>query len=88
MNENNDLRAPRPGVYRHFKGNLYEVYGTATHSETGEQLVVYRALYGEYRLYVRPVKMFCSDVDHDKYPNVTQTLRFELIAPVESSLLT
>lgn len=47
-----------PGVYLHYKGNHYEVVGEATHSETGEKLVVYRALYGERRLWVRPLAMF------------------------------
>jgi hypothetical protein len=47
-----------PGTYRHYKGNLYEVIGTATHSETEETLVVYRALYGQYGLWVRPLAMF------------------------------
>jgi len=47
-----------PGLYRHYKGNDYEVFGVATHSETAEQVVVYRALYGEFGLWVRPLKMF------------------------------
>ena len=47
-----------PGLYRHYKGNDYEVFGVATHSETEEQVVVYRALYGEFGLWVRPLKMF------------------------------
>jgi hypothetical protein len=52
----------RPGRYRHYKGNDYEVVGTATHSETGETLVVYRALYGAGGLWVRPANMFCESV--------------------------
>lgn len=68
------------GVYRHFKGNLYYVEGVARHSETGEELVVYRALYGERELYVRPKDMFLSPVDREKYPNVEQQVRFELIS--------
>lgn len=48
----------RPGKYRHYKGNDYEVLGLATHSETLEPMVVYRALYGEYGLWVRPAKMW------------------------------
>lgn len=68
------------GVYRHFKGNLYYVEGVARHSETGEELVVYRALYGERQLYVRPKDMFLSPVDREKYPNAEQQFRFELIS--------
>lgn len=56
---------PVPGRYRHFKGNLYEVLGVARHSETGEEMVVYRALYGELGLWVRPVSMFVETVEHD-----------------------
>jgi len=54
-----------PGLYRHYKGNDYEVLGVATHSETGESLVVYRALYGEFGLWVRPLAMFEETVQID-----------------------
>ena len=56
-----------PGKYRHFKGNLYEVIGVARHSETQEEMVVYRALYGEYGLWVRPAAMWTETVDRDSY---------------------
>ena len=65
-------------VYKHFKGDLYFVVDIAEHSETGEMLVVYRALYGEGKLYVRPYDMFISKVDRDKYPDVEQEYRFQL----------
>ncbi len=52
----------KPGKFRHYKGNYYEVLGVAKHSETQEELVVYKALYGEGELWVRPVKMFCENV--------------------------
>lgn len=54
-----------PGCYRHYKGRDYEVIGVATHSETREQVVVYRALYGEFGLWVRPLAMFCETVNVD-----------------------
>lgn len=52
----------KPGRYRHYKGKDYEVIGVATHSETGEKLVVYRCLYGDYDLWVRPLEMFTESV--------------------------
>ena len=54
-----------PGIYRHFKGNQYRVIGIATHSETGEAMVVYRALYGEQGLWVRPASMWNETVERD-----------------------
>ncbi len=58
------MTLPVPGIYRHYKGQLYEVTGTARHSETEEVLVVYRALYGDFGLWVRPLTMFCENVSH------------------------
>ena len=57
----------KPGKYRHFKGNYYEVMGVAHHSETMEEMVVYRALYGEHGLWVRPAAMWTETIDRDGY---------------------
>lgn len=69
-----------PGCYyRHFKGNIYQVVGVAIHTETEEEMVVYRAQYGEQGLFARPYSMFAEEVDHQKYPEATQKYRFELV---------
>lgn len=52
----------KPGIYEHYKGKLYQVYGVCRHSETEEEMVVYRTLYGDYSLWVRPYQMFCESI--------------------------
>ena len=64
-------------IYRHYKGDQYIVLGIGKHSETLEEHVIYRALYGDGQIWVRPINLFIDEVDHKKYPNVKQKYRFQ-----------
>lgn len=89
----------KPGdIVQHFKRELlgpeeretdkylYEIIGVATHSETGEPMMVYRPLYDDCGMYVRPFEMFLSEVDHEKYPDVRQKYRFEKVHLADSEM--
>ena len=73
------MNTPKPGIYRHYKGNLYQVIAVANHSETLEEVVIYRALYGEREYWVRPLSMWNDIVEVDGH----QIPRFEYIKDSE-----
>lgn len=78
--------SPKPQeMYRHFKGNIYQIRCLAKHSETGEMMVVYQAMYDNFQIYVRPLDMFMEEVDRSQYPDVMQKYRFELLQDIELS---
>ena len=77
---------PQPQeMYRHFKGNIYQIRCLAKHSETDEILVIYQAMYGDFQIYARELSSFMEELSRERYPDAAQKYRFELISDMESS---
>lgn len=79
FNRIDELNQHEGKLVKHFKDKIYIILGVVEHTETGEEMVVYKAMYGDYKKYVRPIDMFLSKVDKSKYPKVEQTYRFEFV---------
>ncbi|MEG1311993.1 MAG: DUF1653 domain-containing protein [Romboutsia sp.] len=75
----NEIKSWKGKMVRHFKGKEYIIVDFAKHTETGEELVIYKALYGDCNVYARPIGMFASKVDKEKYPKAEQDFRLEMI---------
>lgn len=77
---------PRPGeFYRHFKNRLYQIVAVAYNADDGSPVVVYQALYGDFRVWVRPLEEFLSETDRVKYPDAAQRFRFEQVTPEKTT---
>lgn len=74
-----EIQKHKGKIVRHFKGKNYLILDFAKHTETGETLVIYKALYGESDVYARPIDMFISEVNHEKYPEIKEKWRFNLV---------
>ena len=80
-----DINIHEGDFYRHFKGQIYQIRTIATNSEDESLMVVYQAMYGTFKTYARPLEMFLSEVDHEKYPDVQQIYRFRKVELCENS---
>lgn len=81
-----EQREIKKGLYQHFKGKFYRVFGICTHTETKEKFIYYQALYGKQEYYIKPYNIFAAEVDKIKYPLVEQKYKFEFISSVQNEI--